>query len=97
MKEKKVKEEKVLSIKEKVDYAVFKNAHINRDQIKDWLKRDIQGVYVLLAEMLRSEDAIDALADVYFERYKKFHAEKARQPELELNGKPSRGKDEENE
>lgn len=64
-------------MKDKIDFEVFKNGSIERDQIKEWLKKDIQGVYILLSEMLYSPEVIDTLTEVFYQRYLKMH----KQPE----------------
>lgn len=60
-------------MKDKIDYEVFKNGSISKETIKEWLKKDIQGVYVLLSEMLYSPEVIDALVEVFYQRYLKMH------------------------
>lgn len=65
-------------MKDKIDFEVFKNGSIERDQIKEWLKKDIQGVYILLSEMLYSPEVIDTLTEVFYQRYLKIH----KQPEV---------------
>lgn len=79
------KGQNVNGVKAKIDYAVFADASLSRDQIKEWLKKDIQGVYVLLSEMLYSEEVIDSLVNVFYKRYEAHHAAKAAEPELPLN------------
>lgn len=76
-----------MSVSSQIDYAVFSNANLTKDQIKGWLQADIRGVYLLLAEMLGSVEVLDALSEVFFKRYVKFHEEKKeaqKQQELDL-------------
>lgn len=84
-KEKAKNQKKEFSADEKLQYAVFQNGNLSRDQIKEWYKKDVAGIYVLIAEVLRSEEALDALVEVAWKRYQKYHAEKTAQPELPLN------------
>lgn len=76
-----------MSVKEKVDYSVFSDAQISRDQIKDWLRKDIQGVYILLSEVLASAEVLEALTEVFWTRYVKFHEEKKAGKANHGNGK----------
>lgn len=68
----------------KVDYAVKENANIGKEQIREWLVKDIRGVYILLAEILNSKEATDALVEVFWNRYKTMHEAKQNQTELNL-------------
>lgn len=65
----------VAGIGHKVDQAAKENVSISRDMIREWLKKDIGGVYVLLAEMLNSSEVIDAVTDVFWSRYQRFKEE----------------------
>lgn len=72
------------SVKSKIDYAVFANGELSKEQIAEWLSKDIKGVYYLLAEILNSKEAIDALAEVFYQRYLAFQKAKEVTPELDL-------------
>lgn len=73
-----------MSAKEKLEFAVFHDADISKDQISTWLQNDIRGVYLLLSEVLASRECLDALVDVFYKRYLKFHEDKKNNPELDL-------------
>lgn len=70
------------TIGSKIQYAVFSDQNLTKAQIKDWLARDMRGVYLLLAELLASVEAQEALAEVFWKRYRKFHDERAANPQL---------------
>lgn len=68
----------------KVDYAVKENANIGKEQIREWLVKDIRGSYLLILEVLNSEESIDALVEIFWKRYRRLHDQKNAQPELPL-------------
>lgn len=72
-------------VKSKVDFAVFTDANISRQEISEWLVRDIKNTYFTLSEVLNSKECIEALTDVFYKRYCDMHAAKAAQPELNLD------------
>lgn len=76
---------KAVGIGHKVNYAVKENAHLSRDQIREWLHNDLRGVYVFLAEVMNSKDALEALVEVFWQRYKNMHEAQQNAPELELD------------
>lgn len=80
-------EETDFTVQEKIDYQVFSNKNLSREQLRAWFVKDIKGVYVLLSELLDTTEAIDALTDVYYKRYKDFHEAQQNQTELPLNDK----------
>lgn len=61
----------------KVDYAVKSDASISRDQIREWLVKDMRGVYLLLSELLNSPQCVDALTDIFYARYQDMHKSKS--------------------
>lgn len=71
-------------MKEKIDYQVLNNREISREQMAEWLKKDIEGIYILLSEFLRGPEVFDALLDVYYKRYKDLHEAQKAQAELDL-------------
>lgn len=77
---------KGFSPSEKVDFAVFTNARLERDNIKSWLKKDVHGVYLLLSEILSSNEVLEALTEVFWNRYLAFHEGKKSAPEIDFNG-----------
>lgn len=87
MSEKKSKkyQPKVVGASEGVDYAVFKNANISRDELQKWIARDITGAYMTLAEILRNQEVLDAITEVYWKRYQAFHAAKDKES-ADING-----------
>lgn len=70
-------------MKEKIDYMVMKDKTLTRDQIKEWLQKDIQGVYILLSEILRTNEVLDAMVNVFYERYQ--HQQKLNQVDEAIN------------
>lgn len=70
---------------QKIEYAVKVDADISQAQIKEWLIKDIRGVHILLSEILQTEECIDALVKVFYERYSTMHKAKTENPELNLN------------
>lgn len=60
-------------MQDKIDYEVFKNGTIQKAQIAEWLKKDIEGVYVLISEMLYTPEVMEALVNVFYDRYVKLH------------------------
>lgn len=72
------------SVDSKVQYSVFQNAALNRETIKEWLKKDVYGTYLLLAEVLASQECLEAITEVFWKRYQEFHKAKQEQPELPL-------------
>lgn len=69
------KEEKSSTPKQAIEEAAFNNWSMTREQIQFGLKRDIRGIYVVLAEILQSQEVLDAITNVYYERYLKIKAE----------------------
>lgn len=61
---------------QKIQYNVLHEQNLNRDTIKEWLSRDIKGIYIILADILRQDEILEKLTDVYYDRYKAFHAQK---------------------
>lgn len=69
------KSEKQASIKQVLSEGAFHGTNYSPDDIKNFLRRDIKGVYILLAEVLQSDEVIDALASVYYKRYQELMAQ----------------------
>lgn len=75
------------SVKAKSDYAVFNNADIPKEQIKEWLVKDIKGVFILLSDLIQTPEAIDALTEVFYKRYCDLHKSSVQQElNLQENG-----------
>lgn len=49
----------------------FAGIEVTRDQIRNGLSRDLRSLFVVLQEVLRSTECIDALTDVYYARYQR--------------------------
>jgi hypothetical protein len=58
-------------MQEKIDHQVVHNKELTRAIIAEWLRKDIEGIYVLLAEFLREPEIFEKLLDVYWKRYEK--------------------------
>lgn len=70
------------SVRESLDDAAFNGKNVEKDQLKSFLKQDLKGVYLVLADLLRTEEAIDALTDVFYSRYLRLKEAKEASPEL---------------
>lgn len=69
----------------KVDYAIKENAELSKEQIREWLMKDMKGAYIVLAEIINSQECYDALVEVMWNRYLRMHKEKQIAPELPLD------------
>lgn len=67
-------EEKVKGINQVIQDTAFNGFDLDHNQIKEYLKRDIRGIYVLLADILNSPDVLDAMAAVMLTRYEALRA-----------------------
>lgn len=63
-------------VKGKLDSALFHDADIAKAQVREWLVKDMRGVYILIAEVLASEECVDALTEIFYGRYQKLHKDK---------------------
>lgn len=57
----------------KIQYEVFKNGTLTKEQIAENLKKDIAGVVVTIHEILNSPVCMEALVDAFYTRYEDFH------------------------
>lgn len=73
------------SIKQELQEGAFKGTAYSKEDIRKFLVRDIKGVYIVLAEILQSDDAVNALVEVYYRRYQEMMAQ---QP-LDFDNVPS--------
>lgn len=65
---------------------LFNGQLMSRDDMKDMFVRDLKRCHVFMTEVIQCPPAIDALVDVYYDRYKAMHEAMKQQPELDLNG-----------
>lgn len=63
------KSEQVPSIDQTVRQSIFDGQPVSREDIRNGLQRDLRGLHVTLTDVLRSKECIDALTDVYYQRY----------------------------
>lgn len=63
-----------------IDQAAKNGTPISKDQMREWLRKDIVGVHVLLVEILNTQQCIDALTEVFWERLKQKQAAAAPAP-----------------
>lgn len=70
----------------KVEYAVKENAEITKEMLAGWLKKDVQGAFITLQEILASKECMDALTEVFWTKYKRMHEAKQSQPEIFTDG-----------
>lgn len=75
---------KELSPAEKIQLASFADANLTKEQIHEWLEKDMRGVYVLLTEVLASPECLLALSEAYYKRYQQLKEKLANAPELNL-------------
>lgn len=73
-----------MSVKAKMEAEVFMGKELSREQIAEYLKKDIQGVYVLLSEILYTPEVLNAMTEVFYQRYLRMRAADAAAPELPL-------------
>lgn len=78
---------RIPSMDQKAQYAVFTNSALERSEIKEWLVSDMKRALVTVSEVLQSNDALEALTEVYWKRYCKYHESAQAQPELPLKDK----------
>lgn len=78
------KNRKINGVKSKIDYALFRESELTRDQISQMLLDDIRGCYVIITEVLNSPQCMNSLTDVYWERYLRIKKEAAPVPDPEL-------------
>lgn len=64
------------SIVHEAERAAVQELALDINMIKTHLKRDIDGIYALLAEILSDPEMIDALAKVVYKRYQEFRESK---------------------
>lgn len=70
---------------QKAQYQVFKDGKITREQIGEWLQKDIQGIYVLLSEILGTPEILDVLVGVFYKRYTDIHRAPVDEPLVNSN------------
>lgn len=69
------------SIDQKLQETVMTDKEMDRETLKKVLVREVQSIAVFVNEILSIDAAMDALADVYYERYKKFYETKNQVPD----------------
>lgn len=52
-----------------VDYSIFHDQTLDRDQIKKAVSQDLQAAVVLLDAILTEDKLLDAITDMYWNRY----------------------------
>lgn len=82
------KSEQVPSIDQKVQRDAVDGRVPNREEIRQWIARDMKGAYVMLAEVLQSKECIEALTKVFFDRAVKYYEQQKREPEIDYNARP---------
>lgn len=58
---------------QRLDKVVFENPDITKEQISEWLRKDITHAYVIMSELLHNKDVFEALAEVFWKRYCSVH------------------------
>lgn len=64
---------------------LFEGKLMSREDLRDMFVRDLKRCHVFMTEVIQCPPAVDALTDVYYERYKRMHEAMAKQPELPLD------------
>lgn len=67
-------------MKEKIDRSVLQDVTIERAQIAKWLERDIKSCYVLIMDILATDECMEALTEVFWQRYLEFHNRAKNEP-----------------
>lgn len=57
---------------EKMRLSASAGKELTREQIKEWLKKDMDAIYILLAEILRDDACLDALSQVFYVRHQAY-------------------------
>lgn len=74
-----------MDAKQKVDFAHLNGQPMTREQIQQWITRDLKQVTFFLIEVANSPIMIDALTDVLWARYQNMSVEKPDPNQTELN------------
>lgn len=69
------------SVDQKIQETVFTDQQLDREELKKYLVKDMKTCVVFMNEVLSIPAAVDALTDVYYERYKKYYEEKNQVPD----------------
>lgn len=77
--------QKPLSPGEKLQVAAQRDQFVSFETVKSHLQRDVGDMYILLAEIMSSDEIITAIANVIYKRYQDIMKAKEAQPELDLN------------
>lgn len=78
------KNEKVGTFDQKIDDVLFKAQPLSKDDIKKSLERDLKMIHVTVAEMVMNPSVLDALAEVYYQRYLQLREKKLTPSDAEL-------------
>lgn len=62
-------ENKIDDLRKNLEHAAITEQEVTRDQIKQWLVRDIRAVHILLAEMLNTKEITEAITEVFWQRF----------------------------
>lgn len=77
------------SVKEKVDHGILNDSLLTKDQIREGVARDIASLALILNDW-RSKDVVDAIAEVFWQRYLQ-HLERKRKESEEALRKEAQG------
>lgn len=69
----------------KLSKAASQEQFVSRESVVQYLRQDVRSLYVLLSEILASEEIIDAIANVIYTRYEKIREAKESQQDLPFN------------
>lgn len=61
---------------------LFEGKLMSWEDLRDMFVRDLKRCHVFMTEVIQCPPAVDALTDVYYERYKRMHEAMSKQPEI---------------
>lgn len=62
-----------------LEKAAMQDQFATREKVREFLQKDVAGIYVLISEIMASKEIIDAITDVIYNRYLKIREEKEKQ------------------
>lgn len=66
-------------MEKEIEFSVLKDLTLTRDQIAAGVKADLHRVHVTITEMLRNEDCLNAVVEVFWQKYQTLVATKPTQ------------------
>lgn len=66
-------ESEFITTEEKAQYEVFRNGELPKQTIEKWIRNDLGAIMSFVQGCLTDPTIFRAVADAYYERYKKLH------------------------